>query len=168
MTGDITWVNSHDLLDLYGRLPPLGSLDLRSVNLSWQGPTVTLRVDLPTFPSTVPPEWKDADVDTIQCHLQFLAVEDFSLALWEPPVRSASLRAQALDTADRRIHVRVTGARVALDFTSTEAVKVGHVSAFKIGPDGSDEGRHLFVRRLDRMRHESIPSTEERTFYGRI
>ncbi|ORT57883.1 Imm50 family immunity protein [Streptomyces sp. CB03238] len=167
MTDDLKLVNADDLVNLYGKVPTLGTLRLRSVNLDWRGPTVTLRVDLSSFPSVVPQEWEGAEVDTVQCHLQFLAVEDLSLAEWEPPVPSASFRVQPLKE-NRRIQVRVAGAGIALGFTSNASVQVGHVSAFKISSDGTDGDRHIFLKKLDRMRYESIPGTEEKTFYGRI
>ncbi|MFJ4871270.1 Imm50 family immunity protein [Streptomyces sp. NPDC088757] len=160
-------VNPADLVRLYGEVPPFDTFRLRAVNLSWRGPTVTLRVDLSTFPATVPPEWEDAGVDTLQCHFQFVAVEDFALEQWEPPVPSASFTAEPLGR-DRRMRVRVRGAGVDLGFTSHESVHVGHVSAFRIAPGGTDGGRHLFRRPLDRRLHETVPGPEEKTFHERI
>jgi hypothetical protein len=167
MTDDLHMVNSDDLAKLYGKVPDLRQFRLRSINLDWQGPTVTLRLDLSSFPETVPPEWKGSEVDTVQCHLQFIAVEDLWISEWEPPVRSASLETHPLEEK-RRIRVRVTGSRVALGFTSNKSVKAGHVSAFKISTDGTDETRHLFLKRLDAVRYASIPATDEKTFHGRI
>lgn len=160
-------VNTRDLVQLYGKVPDLRWFRLRSINLDWRGPTVTLRLDLSTFPETIPPEWKGTEVDTVQCHLQFLAVEDLSMPEWEPPVRSASLETQPLEE-ERRVRVRVRGEGVALKFTSNESVQVGHLSAFKISPYGTDNTQHLFLRRLDALRYASIPATEEKTFHGRI
>lgn len=167
MTDSLTLVNPEGLVRLYGELPPLGEFRLRSINLDWQGPKVTLRVDLLSFPAAVPPEWEGVDIDTIQCHLQFLAVADFSLTRWDPPVHSASFDAESLDE-ERRMRVRVTGAGVDLGFTSNESVLVGHVSAFEIKGDGTDGGRHFFSQKLDGLRHETIPGTDEKTFYGRL
>ncbi|MFE5481361.1 Imm50 family immunity protein [Streptomyces sp. NPDC056527] len=167
MTDSLTLVNTESLVALYGKVPPLDEFRLRSINVDWRGPTVTLRVDLSTFPAALPPEWEDADIDTVQCHLQFLAVADLSLAKWQPPVHSASLDAQPLGE-ERRIRVRVTGPGVDLGFTSNESVLVGHVSGFKVAADGTDGGRHLFSRRIDSLRHEIIPETDEKTFYGRL
>ncbi|MER5201669.1 Imm50 family immunity protein [Streptomyces sp. NPDC002825] len=167
MTVSLTLVNPGDLVRLYGEIPPLDEFRLRSINLDWRGPTVTLRVDLSTFPAFVPQEWEGADVDTVQCHLQFLAVADFSLTEWEPPFHSVSFSAKSLD-GERRIRARVTGGGVELGFTSSDSVLVGHVSAFKAATDGTDGGRHLFSRKLDSLRYEAIPDTEEKTFYGRL
>ncbi|MEV7671104.1 Imm50 family immunity protein [Streptomyces sp. NPDC088752] len=160
-------VNPADLVRLYGEVPPLGTFRPRSLNLSWRGPTVTLRVDLSTFPATVPPEWEGADADTVQCHLQFIAVEDFVLEEWEPPVPFASFTAEPLGR-DRRMRVRVRGAGVDLGFTGHESVHVGHVSAFRIASDGTDGGRHLFQRPLGRRLHETVPGPEEKTFHERV
>jgi hypothetical protein len=167
VTDPLTLVNSEHLATLFGVFPPLDEFRLRAMNVDWRGPTVTLRVDLSSFPTSPPPEWVDAGVDTVQCHLQFLAVADLSLTEWNPPVRSASFDAQPLGE-ERRIRVRVTGPGVDLGFTSNESVLVGHVSAFKVAADGTDGGRHLFSRKIDSLRHESIPETDEKTFHGRL
>lgn len=167
MTDSLTLVNAEILATLYGEVPPLDGFRLRSINVDWRGPTVTLRVDLTSFPATRPPEWEGADIDTVQCHLQFLAVEDLSLAQWNPPVRSASFDAQPLGE-ERRVRVRVTGPEVDLGFTSNASILVGHVSAFKVAADGTDGGRHLFSRKIDALRHETIPETDEKTFHGRL
>ncbi|KOX23754.1 MULTISPECIES: Imm50 family immunity protein [unclassified Streptomyces] len=167
MTVVPTLVNPADLIRLYGAVPPLDTFRLRAVNLSWIGPTVILRVDLSSFPATVPPEWEGTDVDTVQCHLQFLAVEDLSLEQWEPPVPSASFTAEPLG-GRRRMRVRVRGAGVDLGFTGHESVPVGHVSAFRIAPDGADGGRHLFLGRVDARLHETVPGPEERPFHERV
>ncbi|MGA5409312.1 Imm50 family immunity protein [Streptomyces lavendulocolor] len=159
--------NAGELIKLYGKIPDIRRFRLRSINLDWRGPTVTLRLDLSSFPKTVPPEWEGLGLDTVQCHLQFLAVEDLSLSEWEPPVRSASLETLPLEE-ERRVRVEVTGAGVDLAFTSNESVQVGHVSAFGISPDGTDETRHVFSRRIDAARYASVPATEENTFHGRI
>ncbi|MFE1228101.1 Imm50 family immunity protein [Streptomyces sp. NPDC058745] len=167
MTDSVSLVNPETLLRLYGEIPPLENFRFRSMNLDWQGPKVTLRVDLLTFPQIVPPEWHGTDVDTVQCHLQFLAVADFSLTRWDPSVKSAWLTTKRLD-AERRLQVQVKGAGLNLEFTSSESVLVGHVSAFKMGKEGTDEGRHLFSSKLDQMRHNHIPATDEKTFYARL
>ncbi|MEV8586765.1 Imm50 family immunity protein [Streptomyces sp. NPDC051180] len=160
-------VNPEVLVGLFGEIPPLDTFRLRSLNVDWRGPTLTLRVDLSSFPASVSPEWEESGVDTVQCHLQFLAVEDLSLTEWEPPVRSAACTVE-LQEEKRRMRVRVTGAGVDLGFTSSDSVVVGHVSAFRASTDGGDDGRHLFSRRIDDMRFATIPEAEEKTFYGRL
>ncbi|MES9809357.1 Imm50 family immunity protein [Streptomyces cinereoruber] len=162
-----TLVNPEDLVRLYGEVPHLGTFRPRAVNLSWRGPTVMLRVDLSAFPAEVPPEWGGADVNTVQCQFQFLAVEDFALEEWEPPVPTASFTAEPLGR-DRRMRVRVRGAGMDLGFTSHDTVHVGHVSAFGIAPDGTDGGPHLFLRPLDRRRFTTVPGPEEKTFHERV
>ncbi|WP_318208169.1 Imm50 family immunity protein [Streptomyces sp. SJL17-1] len=166
MTDSLTVVNPESLVRLYGGIPSLEEFRLRSINLDWRGPTVTLRLDLSSFPGAAPPEWEGADVDTVQCHLQFLAVADLSLTEWTPPARP-SFRSTSLGE-ERRMRVRVTGAGVDLDFTSSQFTRVGHVSAFKIKADGTDGSRHYFLQKLDSMRFETIPGTDEKTFHGRL
>ncbi|MEU6549751.1 Imm50 family immunity protein [Streptomyces sp. NPDC046915] len=160
-------VNPEALLALYGELPaqPSGGVRIRSLNLNWRGPTVTLRVDLPAFPQPPPPAWVEEGVDTVQCQLEFLAVERISLGEWDPPAVSD------IDFAsfgsERRMRVALDGDGVSLGFECSEFVTLGHVSAFRGGDDGSDGGRHLFVSKVDARRYRSLPGTEEKTFYGR-
>ncbi|MER7836820.1 Imm50 family immunity protein [Streptomyces sp. NPDC096040] len=165
MTVEGFLVNPEVLQSLYGGIPIMGDVRIRSVNLNWRGPTVTLRVDLPSFPDSAPQEWIDAGVDTVQCQFQFLAVENMSLTEWDPPVVGA------IDLAPwggkRRMRVTADGSGVTLRFDCNESVRVGHVSAFKIQQDGSDDGRHLFVSKIDARRHTSLPPSDEKTFYER-
>lgn len=159
-------VNPEALLALYDEVPAQPSrFRIRSLNLNWRGPTVRLRVDLPSFPQSPPPAWVEEGVDTVQCQLEFLAVERLSLSEWEPPAVSG------IDLApfgtERRMRVTVDGSGVSLRFECSEFVTLGHVSAFRGGADGSDGGRHLFLGKVDALRYRSLPGTEEKTFYGR-
>ncbi|MFH8729672.1 Imm50 family immunity protein [Streptomyces termitum] len=167
MIDDLDLVQAHDLMNLYGSASPLEEVRLRSVNLDWRGPAITLRVDVSGFPDELPQEWRTAELDTVQCHLKFLAVEDFSLSGWNPPAPPTSLMAEPLGK-NRRVRIRLEGTGLNLRFTSHESVHVGHVSAFRIAPDGTDGGPHLFLRNLDRRRYRTIPDAEEKTFYERI
>ncbi|MFC8953984.1 Imm50 family immunity protein [Streptomyces sp. NPDC057101] len=167
MTDSLTLVNPESMVRLYGEIPPLERFRLRSINLSWQGPTVTLRLDLSSFPVALPPDWENVDVDTIQCHLQFLAVADFSLKEWDPPAHSSAFSTTPL-SEERRMRVQVSGAGVDLSFTSSQFTRVGHVSAFKIEADGTDGGRHIFLQKLDSLRYETIPGTDEKTFHDHL
>ncbi|MFJ9577650.1 Imm50 family immunity protein [Streptomyces sp. NPDC101191] len=155
------------LTSLYGEIPTLSGLRLRSINVNWRGPTVTLRVDLPEFPEAIPKDWLESGVDTIQCHLQFLAVADLSLTTWAPPACNVSFSVQPLE-GESRVRVEAIAPEVNLHFTSSQSVLVGHVSAFRAQPDGSDSGPHLFTRILDRRLHHSLPEPSEKTFYERL
>lgn len=149
-------------------LPPLEFVRLRSVHLNWRGPSVTLRLDLPAPSLPLPDDWVAAGVNTVQGQLQFLAVADVELDAWEPPV-AMRLGATSLEGGQHRI--RVTAAAEGnsfLRFTSSTDVLVGHVSGFRLGPAGSDDGLHVFRSRLDSMRHTTIPDFCEKTFYERL
>jgi len=165
MTVDRFLVNPEVLRSLYERTPSLNDVRIRSINLNWRGPTVTLRADLPSFPDSAPQEWIDAGVDTVQCQFQFLAAEDISLAEWAPPAVGTINFAPWGE--QRRMRVTVDGSGVALRFDCSESVRIGHVSAFKIQQDGSDDGKHRFTSKIDAWRHGSLPATDEKTFYER-
>jgi hypothetical protein len=163
--------NTEVLAPFYGEeLPPLQALRLRSINLNWRGPTVTLRMDLPSPPLPLPAEWRNAGVDTLQCQFQFLAVDDLTLDDWKPPV-TARFTVESRPGTEHRILVRASAATdggAFLEFTSSDQVIAGHLSAFRLGPDGSDSGPHLFRGRLDGMRHQTVPAPCEKTFYERL
>lgn len=165
MTFEERLVNPEALRALYGKVPDPIDVRIRSVNLNWRGPALTIRLDLPFFPKSAPQEWVDAEADRVQCHFRFLAVEELSLSGWAPPVVGG------IDTgpvgADRRMRVTVDGGATSLVFDCAASVHVGHVSAFRIQEDGSDSGRHLFLSKLDARRHSRLPGTEEKTFYER-
>ncbi|MCF2128585.1 immunity 50 family protein [Strepomyces sp. STD 3.1] len=166
MTVDTFLTNTEKILQLYGKVPEVRETRLRSINLNWRGPTVTLRIDLPGFPQNAPQEWTDAGLDAVQCQLQFLAVQNLSLLSWEPPTTTI-IEAENL-TEHHRIRVRAQGDGMEASFTCSDSVLVGHLSAYRIQADGSDSGPHLYVSKIDARRHTSLPRTDEKTFYERL
>ncbi|WP_159050081.1 Imm50 family immunity protein [Streptomyces sp. MMG1533] len=167
MTVDEFLANPEVLRSIYGDLPWLGDdFRVRSINLNWRGPTVIMRTDLPHFPDSVPQDWSKGGADTMQCHLQFLAVENISVRKWEPPV-IARIQVASRE-GGRRIDVSLKGDGIDVDFSCSDSVLVGRVSAFKSHHDGSDGGSRSFVSRIDARRYSSLPGTDEKTYYGRI
>ncbi|WP_326694250.1 Imm50 family immunity protein [Streptomyces sp. NBC_01766] len=165
----MTWVDSirnpEVLASLFGdSVPTLKELRLRSVHLSYIGPSVTLRVDLPAFPAAPAPEWRENEFDTLQCQIGFQAVENICLNHWTPP---EVCEIQVTLQADYRMHVEVVGRNLRLSFTSSQDILIDHISAFKIGSDGSDSGRHHYVRKVDARLYTSTPEIHETSFYGR-
>jgi hypothetical protein len=158
-------VNPQVLQGLYGHVPDLQGVRVRSVNLNWRGPAVTLRVDLPYFPESPPVEWADAGMDTVQCQFEFAAVEGVSLSEWDPP--AVGDVEMVLLGAERCMWVTVRGCGVVLRFVCSQSVVVRHLSAFKVGSDGADSGPHLFVSKVDARLHASVPDTDVRVFYER-
>ncbi|MBZ6108184.1 MULTISPECIES: Imm50 family immunity protein [Streptomyces] len=166
MTVDRFLSNPEKISDLYGTVPEVHETRLRSVNLNWRGPTVTLRIDLPGFPRNAPQGWVDDGLDTVQCQLQFLAVQNLSLLKWEPPT-TTHIEIEPM-SVHRRIQIDALGPGVRLSFDSSESVLVGHLSAFRIRSDGSDIGPHSYVSKIDSRRHAALPRTDEKTFYERL
>ncbi|MFJ4423899.1 Imm50 family immunity protein [Streptomyces galilaeus] len=160
--------NGEVLRSVYGGTIPAfsGVVRVRSVNLNWRGPTVTLRVDLPDFPAPASREWLDAGLDTVQCHLQFLAVENLSVRVWKPPA-GAAIAVTPMGEG-RRVRVEVVGDGVALSFDSSDSVLVGHMSAFRMNSDGSDGGPRMFVNRMDSRRYDSLPEPCEAVHFERL
>ncbi|QNP72407.1 hypothetical protein IAG44_25295 [Streptomyces roseirectus] len=169
MTVDEFIVNSQVLSSAYGYVPQLGgNLRLRSVNISWSGPTVTLRVDLPHFPDQVPQEWEDAGVDTAQCQLQFLDVSDLRMAGWNPPIFALVKIVSCLERRRIQVVVDAVNQESFLSFDCSDSVVIGHFSAFRMQDDGMDGGPRIHVKRLDSHLYDSLPATCEKVYYERI
>ncbi|MEV3870714.1 Imm50 family immunity protein [Streptomyces sp. NPDC049906] len=170
MTVRLSPRNREVVAPLYGLSPlDLDSVRLRSVHLDWHGPTVTLRLDLPAPPLPLPEEWAAADVDTVQGQLQFLAVEDLELDAWEPGLL-VSIDLTELGGSRHRTRVMVShgGKPAFLRFTGSTDVIVGHISGFRVGPEGADSGPHHFRSRLDAKLYTTVPDPSEKTFYERL
>lgn len=154
--------NPQQLTGLYGQFPRYDRLRIRSVNVNPSGPTLTLRVDLPEFPAEQPEEWTAAGYDTIQCHLQFLAVERLVLDRWSPP---AEAWLDARPVGDPLTEVRLNGTGIELTFRANPQFVVRHVSAFRTAADVPE---HAYLSRLDTKLHgTSEPATTTETFYAR-
>ncbi|GAA3855119.1 hypothetical protein GCM10023084_06470 [Streptomyces lacrimifluminis] len=97
---------------------------------------------------------------------QFLAVENISLTDWAPP-SVGCVEMSSWGGGERRMRVIADGRGVALRFDCSESVRVSHVSAFRIQADGSDNGPHLFVSKIDARRNTFLPPADEKTFYER-
>ncbi|MFD9209817.1 Imm50 family immunity protein [Streptomyces sioyaensis] len=148
-------ISSTDKLrEHYSKIPPLAQVTLRSIHLSRYGPTIILRLDLPTFPDRPHPEWTDQGCDRLQCHVRFLAVEDFSMRRWEPPV-VADVQMKHLEK--RRIEVDILSSQTNLSFTSSDSLTVGRISAFRAPDSGLDQEKHHYVGRMDRLKYDSVP-----------
>ncbi|MFF7752564.1 Imm50 family immunity protein [Streptomyces sp. NPDC007971] len=158
-------VNPEVLRSLYGHVPRPEGVRVRSVHLDRRGPTVTLRVDLPGFPASPPPEWAEAGMDGVQCQFAFCAVQPLLCAKWEPPA-VADLCAVPFGS-ERRMRVSVAGTGVDLRFECSTSVVVRHVSAFRRGPGGDDGGPHLFRNKVDARLFGSLPATHRKVFYER-
>ncbi|WP_328405863.1 immunity 50 family protein [Streptomyces sp. NBC_00390] len=157
--------NPHELLALYSELPGLDSVTVRSVHLNSYGPALTLRVDLPAFPSNPPEEWLAAGRNRLQLHIQFIAVAHLEMTGWGP---HASADIAIADAGACRIAVRIDSSSFVLTFEASDAIVVGHPSVFSAGEDGSDSGPHQFLKRLDARKFEKIPAADEKTFYEHI
>ncbi|MFF3494666.1 Imm50 family immunity protein [Streptomyces sp. NPDC002795] len=165
MTVPIIPIDPDPLRRLYGKRPRLDEFRLRSINIDLWGPSLKLRVDLAEFPEIPPEGWAATGYDVVQCHIRFSAVERLSLQEWTPPTR-AHLSAASTDVP-RMLDVSVRGAGVSLDFRCHESVGIGHISAFRVEPDGSDEVPHGFLGRVDTRLFATVPRPHEKIFYAR-
>ncbi|MFD9357183.1 hypothetical protein [Streptomyces sp. NPDC060031] len=141
--------NGDPLGDFFeGRPPALAGVRVRSVHPDGWGRAVVLRIDLP----------RETKGDTVQCHLNFLAVEDFRLDRWEPP---ATADVTLTPTTGQRLAVTVRGQRIALAFGAHRELHVTHVSVHR----GDETGPREFTGAVDRRLYPVLPPTTARTFY---
>jgi Immunity protein 50 len=64
---------------IFGDAPPsLHGVDLHEVVVSWDGPSVSLRLDTAEFPASPPPKW--AKLNTVQLTLEAFPVETMSMS----------------------------------------------------------------------------------------
>lgn len=128
--------------------PPLAGIRVRSVHPDGWGQAVVLRIDLP----------RERQGDTVQCHLNFLAVEHFRLDRWEPPATADVI---LTPLSEHRLAVTVRGERIALAFGAHRELHVTHVSVHR----GDEAGPREFAGAVDRRLHPVLPPTTARTFY---
>jgi len=161
--------NPEVLGSLYGDIRPLaGELRLRSVNLSWVGPAVTLRVDLACFPDFAPEEWRERGLDSVQCQLRFLDVDQLIMEGWNPPVVARVEVVSRLERRRIRVEVRSGGQGAVLSFECSDSVLVGRLGAFRIQGDGVDGGLRVHLKPLENRLYGTLPGTSEKGYYGRF
>ncbi|MFJ6794274.1 hypothetical protein [Streptomyces sp. NPDC091268] len=145
--------NGDPLGDFFeGAPPPLARVRVRSVHPDGWGQAVVLRIDLP----------RERAGDTVQCHLNFLAVRDFRLDRWEPPA-TADITLSPVDGtgAEQRLAVDVRGERIALAFDAYRGLQVTRVSRYR----GTESGPREWAGPVERRLYPVLPPTTARTFY---
>lgn len=156
--------NPQELIGLYGGVPSLDTVKIRSIHLSRLGPMVKLRIDLPTYPEAPPAEWKEFHCDTVQCQVEFINVSNFRL-------RNSALPTVAditFSIVDGAAKVGIEGPGLSATFDCLPFTLVGHIGAFKASDEGSDSGKHFYVRKIDAKLFDSTPSLHQRAFYDNI
>lgn len=73
--------NPHELLAYYSSPPQLIGVEIQSVHIHHDGPTVELTADLPFYPDKPSPRWP-VGANTAQIGLRFFGVREITLAGW--------------------------------------------------------------------------------------
>jgi immunity protein 50 of polymorphic toxin system len=158
---------NNQLLDLYGTLPGRSEVRLHSLHLRPAGPTVLMRVDLPTFPEKVPAAWDLASCDTVQVTLEFLAADDVCVSLPRLP-REVEISGQSL--GEQMTLFKVTGQDLDVRFRAIGRLRPGHVSAYRglTSGDSDEDRRHYFLGAVDSMRYQTVPDPWDEAFHGKL
>ncbi|WP_420718094.1 Imm50 family immunity protein [Streptomyces sp. H34-S4] len=73
-------------------VPELDGVTVREISWHWDGPSVHIRFDLPTYPDVPPREWRESRFDTAQVELRLLdAAAALEAGLDSDPVGSINL-----------------------------------------------------------------------------
>ncbi len=161
-------VSREPLLGLYQEFPEFSAVTVHSVHLNSAGPSLYVRVDLPSFPDKVPQEWEVAGCDTFQLTAEFLAVENLALSGCVFPAQ-ARLTAEDLPSSRALFCIEADGLRA--NYSAYRGFRVGRFSAYRsdaepAGEDGLLE--HYFFGPVDRRLYRAIPSPWIETFHGRL
>ncbi|MFE1415550.1 CPCC family cysteine-rich protein [Streptomyces sp. NPDC058746] len=97
-TPEPTWLDFVDnpeiIRAVYGEqeVPELDGITVREIRWQWEGPSLLIRFDLPTYPDNPPREWRVSRFDTIQVELRLLdAAAAFEAGQDSSPVGSIVL-----------------------------------------------------------------------------
>ncbi|MGC5054687.1 Imm50 family immunity protein [Micromonospora sp. DT48] len=72
--------NPQGLREIFGaETPPLVGVGLHGVEIDREGPTLRLRLDLPTYPSNPPVKWRRNGYNVVQVELLLGGVSDISI-----------------------------------------------------------------------------------------
>ncbi len=72
--------NPQGIREIFGaETPPLMGVGLQGVEIDREGPTLRLRMDLPTYPSSPPVKWRRNGYNVVQIELLLGGISDISL-----------------------------------------------------------------------------------------
>ena len=83
--------NPEAIRNVFDALPSLENVEIVSITMGRDGPTMILAIALNEPPSRPSPKWKRMGVNAVSLKLQFFAVENFILEGWATDT-TASLR----------------------------------------------------------------------------
>lgn len=133
MTAPEAWtaliLNPQGLKAVYGeRLPPLTAVRLRQLTLHEDGPALTLRLDLSTFPADPPLKWAAKGFNTVQITLSFSGLRTLTLHGFGTEI-TADLVLEAAGTGVT-VHLAAPGITVA---ATAEIAYLAALSAYTDG-----------------------------------
>ncbi|MGW6395867.1 Imm50 family immunity protein [Streptomyces sp. NPDC055103] len=108
-----------------GNPPELVSVPLHAVDLNREGPTLSLRFDMPTFPENPPKKWAAQGFNTVQVTLTLGGVRNVSLSgFTADPVVDVAM------SAGNGVELMVRSPSVELNAAALSA-HIAHVSAYR-------------------------------------
>ncbi|MGH3314094.1 MAG: Imm50 family immunity protein [Streptomyces sp.] len=117
MSWTSTLADATALQRVFGGDPPeLRETRVHEVTLSRDGPQVTIRIDLPTYPTSPPAKWRTQGFNTVQAEITFVGARDISVeGFGRDPIvdieitRTDSIRI-SIDSPEFRLHLAADAA----------------------------------------------------------
>ncbi|WP_422769934.1 Imm50 family immunity protein [Plantactinospora sp. WMMC1484] len=120
-------MDARGITAIYGGAPPaLDDVVVHEITLHRDGPSVRLRIDLPSYPDPAPPKWRAQGYNVVQVVLTMVGVRDVALRGWSHQIRAGL----ALAREEGVVAVRMTSDAVRLDLRA-DAVDLTAVSAYR-------------------------------------
>ncbi|HEX8367354.1 MAG TPA: Imm50 family immunity protein [Pyrinomonadaceae bacterium] len=119
-------LNPQSLENLYNIVPELESVDLFSINLNRESPSLEMSFDLPQFPDNPSPRWNEK-CNTVQIKLIFWGVADFEAKGWH---RNMKVKID-MEKNEKALKVLIFNSEIDLMFSfSCNFVLVKNISAY--------------------------------------
>jgi hypothetical protein len=116
--------NPQAVRDIFPDCPELTSVELMTVNMDREGPTVTVNIGFSQLPSQIPLKWKAGKANALIVKLQLLAVTTVNIDRWSTVnVVDIVLRREAQDTVVFRASGSTTSIECKAQFVRVLSLK---------------------------------------------
>lgn len=98
------------ILAYYSEPPPLLQVEIHSIRLHRDGPTLEMLIDLPQFPDRPSPRWP-LSANTAQAEFRFFDIQEISIVGWQTNV----VGSLDLSAESNRVRFRLSGCQTQLE-----------------------------------------------------
>ena len=124
--------NPAAITSLFSSPPSLENIEIMSIKIDCDGPTVDLRLGLREYPKSPPVRWKQLHANAVVLDLQLMAIVSIKLDGWST-TNNATV---SIQRAGARLEVRVTGPTLELR-CNCGYVRISGISGYRQEPSSS-------------------------------